>query len=54
MWTERLSLQTTTNLATPVQWAAADTNLVKDLNGFRYVELPDESADQRFSRLKAD
>ena len=54
MWTERLSLQTTTSLTPPVQWTVADTNLVKDLNGFRYVELPDESTDQRFFRLKAE
>lgn len=54
MWTDRLSLQTTTNLTPPVHWTAADTNLVKDLNGFRYVELPDESTGQRFFRLKAE
>lgn len=54
MWTERLSLQTTTNLNPPVQWTVADTNLVKDLNGFRYVKLPDDSTDQRFFRLKAE
>lgn len=54
MWTERLSLQTTTNFTPPVRWTLADTNLVKDLNGFRYVELPDESTGQRFFRLKAE
>ena len=54
MWTERLILQPTTNLTPPVQWTVADTNLVKNLNGFRYVELPDDSTDQRFFRLIAD
>lgn len=54
MWTERLLLESTTNLTPPAQWTVADTNLVKDLNGFRYVELPDESTEQRFFRLKAD
>jgi hypothetical protein len=54
MWTERLTLQTTTSLTPPVPWTAADTNLVKDLNGFRYVELPDESTGQRFFRLQAE
>lgn len=54
MWTDRLTLQTTTNLTPPVSWATADTNVVKDLNGFRYIELPDESAGQRFFRLMAD
>lgn len=54
MWTDHLRLETSTNLTPPAQWTVADTNLVKDLNGFRYVELPDESTGQRFFRLKAD
>lgn len=54
MWPDRLTLQTATNLTPPVQWTAADTNLVRDLNGFRYIELPDESTSQRFFQLKAE
>jgi hypothetical protein len=44
----------TINLTPPVSWTTADANVVKDINGFRCVELPEESTGHRFFRIKAE